>query len=141
MNPPSYLIDTNILIQAILKKKGRWEFLKRIVAGGGSLACSVVTTGEIYAGMKEHEKDRTEQLLSGFDEFPVTGEIARHAGLLKNEWAAKGYTLTLADMLIAATAILHRQVLVTENRKHFPIQGIVLLPLPEDEAKAVAVQS
>ena len=63
--PVSYLIDTNILIHAIRQKKGRWEFLEGLVQAGGSLACSVMTVGELYAGMKPHEQARTQELLDG----------------------------------------------------------------------------
>jgi predicted nucleic acid-binding protein len=126
----SYLIDTNILIQAIRQRKGRWELLQGLVLGGGSLACSVITTGEIYSGMRAHERDRTLELLAGFDEHAVSGELARYAGLLKNEWRVKGFTLTLADTIIAATAITHKLMLVTENRKDFPMPELVFHELP-----------
>ncbi len=127
MDPSSYLIDTNVLVNAILRKKRSWQMLHQLVHAGGSLACSVVTVGELYAGMKPHEKARTEELLHGFEEYDVTGDIARYAGLLKNEWAAKGFTLTLPDTIIAATAILRKLVLVTENRKDFPMPQVVML--------------
>ena len=131
--PAFYLVDTNILVQAIRQKKGRWEFLEGLVQAGGSLACSVLTVGEMYAGMRPHEKTRTEELLEGFERYPVTEAIARYAGLLKNEWAAKGFTFTLVDMTIAATAIAHRHTLVTENRKDFPMPELTLLDLPTAE--------
>src|SRR5256885_243256 len=104
----SYLVDTNILVQAIRQKKGRWELLEGLVQTGGSLACSVITVGELYAGLRAHEKVRTQELLDGFERLEVTEEIACYAGLLKNEWAAKGFTFTLVDMIIAATAIAHK---------------------------------
>jgi predicted nucleic acid-binding protein len=126
----SYLVDTNILVDAIRQKKGRWELLEGLVQAGGSLACSVLTVGELYAGMKPHEKARTEELLAGFECHEVTEDIARYAGLLKNEWKAKGFTFGLVDMTIAATAIAHKLVLVTENRKDFPMPELTLLDLP-----------
>src|SRR4051794_21015392 len=116
-----YLVDTNILVHSVRQKKGRWELLEGLVRAGGSLACSVLTVGELYAGMKAHEKIRTEELLDGFERYEVTEELARYAGILKNEWAAKGFTFTLVDMMIAATAIVYKLTLITENRKDFPM--------------------
>ncbi len=62
----------------------------------------------------------------------MTAEIARYAGLLKNEWKARGKTLSLPDTLIAATAIAHKLVLVTDNRKDFPMPELNVYPLPEN---------
>ena len=126
-----YLVDTNVLIQAIRRKQGRWEFLRRLVEARGTLAVSVITVGELYAGMRPHEVERTEELLSGFDHYPVTVDLARHAGLLKNQWAAKGFCLTLANMIIAATAISRQLLLLTENRKDFPMPELHSIDLPE----------
>lgn len=126
-----FLIDTDILIQAIRRKQGRWELLHDLVASGGTLACSVVTLAELYAGMRAHEKERTDELIAEFDQFEVSREIARYAGLLKNEWAQKGYALTLPDMFIAATAIAHKRTLVSGNRKHFPMSEIRIYPIEQ----------
>jgi hypothetical protein len=78
--------------------------------------------------MRQHEKQRTEELFNQLTIFDVTVEVARYAGLLKNEWASKGRTLSLADAIIAATSLLHRQVLITGDRKDFPMPELQVYP-------------
>ena len=90
----------------------------------------MITLGEIYASMRPHEKERTDELLAQFEQYEVTAEIARAAGALKNEWATKGFVFTLPDMLIAATALRYKLALVTENRRDFVMPDLVLYPLP-----------
>jgi len=126
----AYLVNTNILVLALRRKQGKWELLRGLVAAGATLGCSAITIGEVYAGMRPHERAATEALLAELDCYDVTIEIARSAGLLRNEWKAQGQTLAPDDTLIAATAIAHRLILLTNNRKDFPMPELNLYPLP-----------
>jgi hypothetical protein len=60
----------------------------------------------------------------------MTAAIARRAGSLKSAWAQKGKTLSLADMIVAATVLEHGLALMTDNRKDFPLPELNFYPLP-----------
>jgi predicted nucleic acid-binding protein len=125
-----YLLDTSVIIDALNRKRNRWQLLASLVETGETLACSAVTVAEIYAGLRPRESAATQIFLEGLEHYGLDWELARYAGLLKNEWARKGRTLALADVLIAATALAHKLVLMTDNRKDFPMPQLVLYPLP-----------
>ena len=84
----------------------------------------------MLAGMRPGEEVSTEAFLSSLEYFPVTGAIARRAGSLKSASAHRGQTLTLANMMVAATALEHGLTLMTDNRKDFPLPALKLYPLP-----------
>ncbi|MGA6981513.1 MAG: hypothetical protein WBZ11_08185, partial [Candidatus Sulfotelmatobacter sp.] len=60
----------------------------------------------------------------------ITAGVAEIAGKLKNLWATKGRTITLADALVAAVALQLDCTLATDNRKDFPMPELKLYPLP-----------
>ena len=125
-----YLLDTSVMIDALNRKRNRWQLLASLVETGETLACSAVTVVEIYAGLRPRESAATQIFLEGLEHYNLDWELARYAGLLKNEWSRKGRTLAIADVLIAATALAHKLVLMTDNRKDFPMPQLVLYPLP-----------
>jgi predicted nucleic acid-binding protein len=125
-----YLLDTSVIINAINGKRDRPNFLQSILSQGHLLACCPINVTEIYAGMRSHEAQVTEAFLGSLRFYDVTWDIARLAGQLKNAWAKKGNTLFLPDVTIAAVAITHNLILLTENRKDFPMPEIHFQDLP-----------
>jgi predicted nucleic acid-binding protein len=124
------LLDTTVLLDALRARQNRRSLLVELVAGGHVLATAAINIGEVYAGMRRGEESRTEAFLSSLDCYPLTGAIARRAGSLKSAWAQKGRTLSLADMMVAATALEHGLALMTDNRKDFPLPELNFYPLP-----------
>ena len=124
------LLDTTVLLDVLRARQNRRSMLAELVAGGHILATAAINVGEVYAGMRIGEETRTEAFLSSLDCYPMTAAIARRAGSLKRAWAQKGKTLSLADMIIAATALEHRLALMTDNRKDFPLPELNIYPLP-----------
>jgi len=86
------------------------------------LCCSVITVAEIHAGMRDHERARTEQLLDSLTQVDVSREIAETAGAFRKN--VRSHTLEFDDCLIAATAFVKRAALATCNAKHYPMKEI-----------------
>ncbi len=124
------LLDTTVLLDVLRARQNRRSLLAELIGGGHVLATAAINIGEVYAGMRLGEENRTEAFLSSLDCYPITGAIARRAGSLKSTWAHKGRTLSLADMMVAATALEHGLSLVTDNRKDFPLSELNFYPLP-----------
>ena len=125
-----YLLDTSVIIDVLNQKRNRSQLLESLILQGDLLGCCSVNITEVYAGMRDHERGKTDLLLNSLDYYEVTREIASTAGLLKRDWAKKGFTLTYTDVTIAAVAIMHNMTLITDNTKHFPMPNITFYPLP-----------
>lgn len=125
-----YLPDSTELIDALNGKRGRRELLQDLVLQGHQLACCAVTVAEVYAGMRPHEAPATDRFLTALAWHEMPRPVARLAGELRYKWARQGITLSGTDTLIAATALHHRLILITGNRKHFPMPELQLYPLP-----------
>jgi predicted nucleic acid-binding protein len=115
------LIDTDVLINFLRGNVVARDFLTSMI-NEADLSCSAITIAEIHAGMKEHERDKTMELLSGLTIVDVTLKIAEKAGSYKRN--TKSQSLELDDCLIAATAFVRRAILATGNGKHYPMKDI-----------------
>ncbi len=127
----SYLLDTSVIIDALNNKRGRRGLLLRLVQQGHLLACCPINITEVYAGLGHKEEEATEEFLRSLEYYHLTWPVARLAGLLKRDYGRKGTALTVADATIAAVALVHELVLMTDNVKDFPMEALTLYPLPD----------
>jgi predicted nucleic acid-binding protein len=127
----TYLLDTNVIIDALNQKKGRNAFLLDLAEQGHTLACCAVSVAEIYAGVRMKEELRTLDLLSSLQFFPITFRVAELAGRLKQLHGRRGKTLSIPDTMIAAVALDNQLILLTDNVKDFPMKELRLQPLPQ----------
>jgi predicted nucleic acid-binding protein len=126
-----FLLDTSVIVDAINGKRARGQFPDGLLEQRNLLACCSINVTEVYAGMRAHEAKVTEALLRSLRFFEVTWEIARRAGEMKSEWTKKGQALALPDVTIVAVSLAHGLILVTDNRKHFPMPELQFLTMPE----------
>lgn len=125
------LLDTSVILDHLNGRYGRTEFLDQLIEQGHVLACCPVNITEVYAGIRPGEESKTEGFIDSLECLPVTPAIARQAGLLRRDWRTKGQTLSYTDVTIAAVALANQAPLLTDNRKHFPMPELQLVPLPE----------
>ena len=121
------LIDTDIIINFLRGKENARNFLLS-VAEDCTFCCSVITIAEIYAGMREQEKEKTDDLLDSLNIIEVNRTIAEKAGRYKSK--IRSQELELDDCIIAASAFHSNALLATGNAKHYPMTDIVKTILP-----------
>jgi predicted nucleic acid-binding protein len=119
------LLDTDVLVDYLRAFPVATQFLKSQEA---PLAMSAITVAELYAGVREgREKEALDSFIEAFEVFPVTEIVARQGGLWRRDFG-KSHGVGLADAMIAATAQDSGAILVTLNRRHFPMLSDVQIP-------------
>lgn len=109
------ILDTDVLIDHLRKVRP----LDASFAGSGY---STVSRAELYS-WEEVDETVIDRLLAQFEEIAVDRAVAEEAGRIRRETRIR-----LPDALIAATAILTKQPLLTQNQRHFKkVRRLLLL--------------
>lgn len=124
-----YLFDTDFIINLVRGDKSAVRFAKKVDEEMAFRAISVVSAHEYLLGVYfSHWKNperlsemlvKAESELMRFEIIPYTYEIAKKSAEIDAHLTKSGQTISLADIIIAATAIVHNLQLVTRNVRHF----------------------
>jgi predicted nucleic acid-binding protein len=123
-----FLLDSDIIIWHLRGRREVAELLKDIQRFGLP-ACSALSVLEVQVGVKKGEEEKTNRFLEALKIFNVNREIANKAALLIREYRANGISLELPDAVIASTCILYDLILVTCNRKRYPLPELKFHPI------------
>lgn len=134
------ILDTSILIDSERRGEGVEDILRRIrsVHGEIDVALSTISVVELTHGIyrAKTEADRTRRSIFSEGVFqdlivhPLSLEIARLAGRIEGEQAAKGVTVDFEDLVIGTTALHLGFDVATINVRHFQrIPGLKVVSL------------
>ena len=115
------LLDTNVCVRIL---RGRQEVLNQFSKHAGNVAIPFMVLGELYYGASHSKnpkkgKSAVDRLSQVLPVLNSTVEIMGKFGELKADLAAKGTPVEDADVLIAATALVHGMPVATGNVRHF----------------------
>jgi hypothetical protein len=83
---------------------------------------------ELYSGVRgKQEEQALEQFLLAFEIIKINEQLAKQGGTYRRRYSSSHET-GLADALIAACAVEINGVLVTFNRRHYPMVERVHIP-------------
>jgi predicted nucleic acid-binding protein len=112
-------LDTSILIEFFRKTKKENSAFYQLNQKYSLFAVSIVTEYEIFAGMKEAQKDFWNMFFSEITILPFDSSANKVAVDIHNELKRKSKLIETPDIFIAATAISNSMKLATLNTKHF----------------------
>lgn len=123
-----YLLDTNILVFYLKNPSSLVGTRLRNTSASEIAVCSVVRA-ELLHGARKYEKRtervaRVELTLSPFISLPFDDAAAGHYATLRDDLESRGVTIGPNDLMIAAIAVTHRLILVSNNREFNRVNGI-----------------
>ena len=123
MTPSPSLIDTDILSALLRQDPIATNRAKSYVAAHRKLTISVITHYEILRGLRAKtaaaQIARFQRALTANTILPLTDEAIDRAASIYAHLYRQGTLIGDADILIAATALTHGLILVTNNVRHF----------------------
>lgn len=120
---PRYLLDTDTCIYI---KNARPNAVRKRLSSlaNGAVAVSTITAGELRFGAEKSQfPDRNhaalDQLFEVIPPIAIDTKVADFFGRIRNELRARGQMIGNNDLWIAAQAMAHKYVVVTNNEAEF----------------------
>lgn len=122
----TYLLDSDVIINYFAKNQNAVAIVEQI--GEIEAPCaSVLTVIEVKIGVKDAQVAKVDKFFDALKIIPITAETAKLAIEFIRKFGKKGKVLHLVDACIAVTAISNDLILVTNNKKDYPMKGLKLI--------------
>lgn len=117
------LLDTDTLSLLMRNQSAVVERATQYLAQHKRLTFSLITRYEILRGLMAKNANtqlaRFQQFCAQQQILPLTDPVIQQAAMLYSDLYRRGQLISDADILIAATAQVHKLTLVTNNVAHF----------------------
>lgn len=124
-----YLLDTNELIHFSRDQEPYATKTHAMMQARDEIGVSPVCVAEFFSNLPPEQRLRWQPFLEALVFWPVTFEDGVLAGAYRYQASRAGRPLSTPDTLIAATAHRVNAILVTENRKDFPMDDVRVMSL------------
>lgn len=113
-----YVLDTSVLIDVLRGSEPAARWLREL---DEVPVCSEITRAEVLRGVRSAERRPTDRLLNALRWVAVDERVSRRAGELGRQYRRSHPGLSVADLMIAATALEVDASLATGNVRHYPM--------------------
>ncbi|MGH9512834.1 MAG: type II toxin-antitoxin system VapC family toxin [Terriglobales bacterium] len=124
------LADTDVLIDFLSGSQPMADQVMEYVQSD-QLQTSAVSCFELLSGAREGKRgNNIRRLVAAVPVLPLDRDAASRAAVVRQQSAQKGFSMGMADSLIAGIALANGLPLLTRNRKHFEaVEGLSLIPI------------
>jgi tRNA(fMet)-specific endonuclease VapC len=123
-----YLLDTNVWIHYLKSFGSRVETRLRQTSASEIAVCSIVRAELLHGarkyGNREERIARVERTLAPFTSLPFDDLAAARYAEVRDDLECRGQTIGPHDLLIAAIALVHRLIVVSNNTEFNRVLGL-----------------
>jgi len=118
------IVDTDVLIDLMQGGENAEEIISRLEKEHVPLRISSVSQFELYHSVERvnnpgKRRRNIEKVLETRFVYPADGPVMKKAGRIDGRLTADGQAIGISDTIIAATALVHEESILTRNIRHF----------------------
>jgi predicted nucleic acid-binding protein len=125
LKPRGVIVDTSVWVEFLRSGRGKNSaIVKYLIGTAQAMTCGMVLA-ELLAGVRSIEDRRQlREALTGLDYLEMREQTWRLAGELAADLRAKGRTVPMSDLTIAALAIEHGLSILTADSHFLNVPGV-----------------